>query len=161
MDDKIWLRKDDESHQAYEAFREYMNQGAGRSCMSVAQALGKSETLISGWSSRHGWVERITAFDRHLLEAETDGMIHQLAVCRDKNLALMDKLRDHLSHRLDVFIARDEDPSVRWTQALTAMAKVEQNSLLMKDDQKTTEKLENVMEMVDRLITGVARGPRT
>ena len=78
--------------------------------------------------------------------AETDGMVHQLAACRDKNLALMDKLRGHLETRLDTFIARGEDPTIRWTQALTAMAKVEQNSLLLKDDAKRA--------LVSRLVGG-------
>lgn len=159
MDDKAWLRRTEETNPAYEAFREYLNMGPSRSCVKVAESLGKSTQLITGWSAKHDWVERVTAFDRHLAEAETDGMVHQLAACRDKNLALMDKLRGHLETRLDTFIARGEDPTIRWTQALTAMAKVEQNSLLLKDDAKTTEKLDNVMALVAKVVENAGKVP--
>lgn len=163
MDDKIWTRRDGESPVAHAAFKEYLRQGDDRSLVRVGEALGKSTTLMERWSSAHDWPARSVAYDQYTLAAVTDGemesMAAKLSECRDKNLALMDKLRGHLETRLDTFIARGEDPTIRWTQALTAMAKVEQNSLLLKDDAKTTEKLDNVMELVEKMISNANRAP--
>lgn len=128
-----WMRQPNEGTAPYEAFRVYLNQGAARSHPKVCEEVGKSRQLITDWSAKWNWVERCRAFDVHLEEARTDGLVHQLSESRDKNLALMDKLRDHLSSRLDNFITRNVDPSMLWTQALTAMARVEQNSLLLTD----------------------------
>lgn len=159
MTDHIWTRRDGETPPAYEAFKTYLTMGAERSCAKVANALGKSTTLIEGWSVTNDWQRRTVEYDRYVLTADTDGLIHDLAESRDENLALMRKLKGHLSNRLDEFIANREDPTIRWTQALTAMAKVEQNFLMLKDDQKTSEKLDNVMELVEKAIQGANRSP--
>lgn len=156
MTEHVWLRREGETNPAYEAFRTYMKL---RSTTKVAEELGKSTTLTTRWCAEHEWVSRIAAYDSYVAGADTDGLVHAMAESRDKNLALMDKLRGHLSTRLDTFIARGEDPTIRWTQALTAMAKVEQNALLLKDDAKTTEKLDNVMALVARVVENAGRGP--
>jgi hypothetical protein len=93
---------------------------------------------------------------------ETDGLVNQLAECRDKNLALIDKLRDLLDMRLDDFIKGRKDPTMLWTQALTAMAKIEQNSLLLSDRAQTSKtseavaKVEALMAELDERIQGAA-----
>lgn len=145
-----WTRRDDESNPAYEAFRVYLD---ARSTTKVAEQLGKSVTLITRWCHEKDWVERVKAYDVYTMTAETDGLANAIAESRDKNLALVDKLRGHLDSRLDDFIAQRQDPTVRWTQALTAMAKVEQNCFMLKDDQKTTDKLERVEGLIDRLMS--------
>lgn len=151
MDDNyVWTRRAEESEPAYEAFRLYLGMGQQRVAKRVAEELGKSYTLIHNWSARHDWRERVQAYEIHIAAAETDGLVHQLSESRDKNLALMDKLRDHLSNRLDKFIQRDQDPSMLWTQALTAMAKVEQNSLLL--GEKTLSKASEGVTRVEKLI---------
>lgn len=144
-----WLRQDGETSQAYEAFRVYLNV---RTIPKVCEELGKSRQLISLWSSKWGWLERCRAFDVHLTEAQTDGLVHQMAESRDKNLALMDKLRGLLNIRLDVFIQRREDPTIRWTQAVMAMAKIEANSLALKQDTRTDERIGKIEELVERAI---------
>ena len=156
-DERVWQRRDSESNPAYEAFRTYMKL---RSTTKVAAELGKSVTLITRWCGEHDWVERITAYDRYIATADTDGMVHALAESRDKNLALMDKLRTHLSDRLDDFIQRREDPTVRWTNALAAMAKVEQNFLMLKDDVKSAEKLDSVMELIKKIEENTLKVPQ-
>lgn len=151
-DSYVWTRRPEETDPAYAAFREYLDMGSDRALSKVAATLNKSMQLLAGWSSKHSWVERVRAFDQHVATADTDGLVHQLAESRDKNLALMDKLRDHLSRRLDEFIERNQDPSVRWTQALTAMAKVEQNSLLLgKETGKTSDGVARVEKLVERI----------
>lgn len=148
----IWERRDTESDPAYEAFRVYLLMGSRRTLARVEKHLSKSHALISEWSAKHAWGERVKAFDRYALEAPTDGMVHALAESRDKNLALIDKLRMLLDMRLDDFMGRRDDPTIRWTQALMAMAKIEANALLMgKDSDKTSEQVLRVEEMLKEL----------
>src|SRR5690349_6802552 len=145
-----WMRQPQETTVAYEAFRSYMSL---RTHPKVCEELGKSRQLISKWSSDWNWVERVWAFDVHLAEAQTDGLVHQLAESRDKNLALMDKLRGLLDSRLDVFIERKTDPTVAWTRAVEALARVEANSLMlgMKNQTTTVAAMDRVEELVEKL----------
>lgn len=148
-----WVRRDGESHPAYEAFRAYMTS---RSTTKVAAELSKSDTIIKRWCTQHDWVERVRAYDQHTVAAETDGMIHVLAEMRDKNIALAHKLRDHLSDRLDHFILTKADPTMRWVQAVNALAKLESNALLMnRDDKKTDERVEKIERLLERLAEDV------
>jgi len=149
--DYIWTRRDGESSVAHGAFQEYLHQGKARSAASVAEALGKSVTLCERWCAAHDWVSRSVAYDAYILTADTDGLVHEMAESRDENLALMRKLKAHLSNRLDVFIERNQDPTMLWTQALTAMAKVEQNFLMLKDDKKTSDAVTRVEDIVRRM----------
>jgi len=146
-DEQIWRRREGESNPAYEAFRSYMRL---RSTTKVAEDLGKSITLVTGWCTRNEWVERIAAYDSYVVTADTDGLVHALAESRDKNLALMDKLRGLLDMRLDDFIAKRMDPTNNWSKAVEVMARVEQNSLLM--GQKTMEKQSESVTKVETLV---------
>lgn len=149
MAEKEWQRRDGETPPAYDAFQEYLRI---RSTGKVADSLGKSTTLIERWSAAHDWVARSVAFDRFLNDQALDGMVHDLSACRDKNLALMDKLRGLLDICLDGHIEKREPPTIRWTQACMAMSKIEANSLLMgKDDGKTSEAVERVESILNRL----------
>ena len=143
-----WTRRESESHQAYEAFRDYLTS---RSLRDTCKNLGKAESLIKRWCKAHSWVERVTAYDSFMTEQETDGLVHALAETRDKNLALADKLRGHLSNRLDEFIQKGLDPSVRWTQALVALTRVDAAVFANVDDKKTEEKLDRVTALLERL----------
>lgn len=152
-----WERREGEQSLAYTAFREYLHLGKDRSLQGAADAVDRSYSLVRRWSTAYEWVERSRAYDSYVFTADTDGLVHDLGTARDESLAITRKLKGHLSDRLDTFIERKEDPTIRWTQALTAMAKVEQNLLLLKDDQKTSEKLDSVMELVEKAVAG-ARG---
>lgn len=147
----VWLRLDAETTQSYTAFQEYLGLGGKRTLAKAGEIVGKSHQTMSFWSSKYEWIERVRAFDRYVATVRTDDLAHQLTETRDKNLALMDKLRSHLSNRLDTFITANKDPSMLWTQALVAMARVEQNSLMLKEDAKSTQRVERVMELVERL----------
>lgn len=147
-----WTRQKGESGPGYTAFQAYLHLGPKRSLVKAAEAAERSIIWIEELSAKNGWVERVRAYDVFLEESRTDGMVHQIAASRDKNLALMDKLRGLLDSRLDQFIERKEDPTIRWTQACMAMAKIEANSLLMKDDQKTDERIGRIEELVERAL---------
>lgn len=61
---RAWDRQPGESEPAFAAFVVYRDQESGdRSIRRAAAALGKSDTLIGQWSSRHGWPARVAAWD--------------------------------------------------------------------------------------------------
>lgn len=154
MAEYSWLKRPNESEPAYSAFRAYLEAGPGRSAAETCRKLKKSKSLVDGWSRTHDWRDRVRDFDNHVALADTDGLVHQVSEMRDKNIALMDKLRGLLDLRLDDFVTKRDDPTVRWTQALMAMAKIEANSLLLGDRaamSKTTEQVAKVEEMMAEL----------
>lgn len=65
-----WKQVKNEGTKAFEAFRAYRDMGENRSLAKVAEKLGKSETLISRWSSRNKWQERIQLYNSEI-ERET------------------------------------------------------------------------------------------
>lgn len=154
-----WERREGEQSLAYTAFREYLHLGKDRSLQGAADKVDRSYSLVRRWSTAYEWVDRSRAYDSYVMNADTDGLVHTLTESREDNLALMRKLRGLLTTRLDTFIERNEDPTIRWTQALTAMAKVEQNFLMLKDDQKTAAKLDDVMGLVERALTNATFRP--
>lgn len=148
----MWTRQEGETPPAYKAFSTYLHM-PDRSLTKTADELGKSLIWMKELSGKNDWYARSLAFDQYMADAKTDGMVHQIAEARDKNLALMDKLRGLLDSRLDEFIAKRDDPTIRWTQACMAMAKIEANSLMMKDDQKTDERIGRIEELVERAMS--------
>jgi hypothetical protein len=142
-----WTRRQGESNPAYEAFRVYMTE---RSTTKVAEQLGKSVTLTTRWCTDHDWVERVTAYDRHLVTAETDGHAEELARVRSRHLNITDKLLDHLEANMDRWPA-GHDPSIRWTQAYGAATKAHQAALQMKNDAKGEGVLEQILAKIERL----------
>jgi hypothetical protein len=60
-----WDQQPKEGPEAFQAFSFYRDAGDERSIRGVAAALGKSATLIARWSSTHGWVGRIRAWNHH------------------------------------------------------------------------------------------------
>lgn len=149
-----WLKRPTESDPAYAAFRTYLEMGDTRSSRDCARVLKKSTSQIDKWSSANDWRERVRDFEHHVAMADTDDIVSQVVEMRDENIALMGKLRGLLNLRLDDFIRDRKDPSMLWTQALTAMAKIEANSLLLGDraaTSKTTEQVARVEELVAQL----------
>src|SRR3989304_4837213 len=61
-----WERQPRESEQAWAAFKHYRDAGALRSMRKTAAAVGKSYTMISRWSSRTKWFERVRAYDNEM-----------------------------------------------------------------------------------------------
>jgi hypothetical protein len=150
-DDYVWTRREGESSVAYEAFREYLNQGAKRSGAAVGEALGKSAALMERWSAAHDWVARALAHDQYLASAATDGLASQMASARDDNLTLAATLRSHLANQLTTCMQTGEDPTVRWSQALAAMVRLEEHAFRLKDDPKTSALRDRAKELLRRL----------
>jgi hypothetical protein len=64
--DEPWDQQPDETAPAFAAFAAYRDMGVTRSTAKVARQLGKSKTLIDRWSGVHGWVIRVSSYDRFL-----------------------------------------------------------------------------------------------
>ncbi len=58
-----WERRPKESYQAYEAFQKFLVE---RSYPKVAEAVGKSLSLIKRWAKNHNWRERADAWDNEV-----------------------------------------------------------------------------------------------
>lgn len=147
-----WTRQDNEGSRPYEAFRLYLEMGPSRSHVRVAEELGKSSRIVSDWAVEYGWTERVRAFEIHLMEAQTDGYASELATVRERHMAIAAKLMGHLDSRLDEFIRTKSDPTIRWTNAFVAGAKVDQTALTLREDAKTTEQLDRVEKLVEKLM---------
>lgn len=63
---KPWQRQPDESSLAFEAFVAYRDMMSNRSTRRVAELLEKHKSQIDGWSSTHGWVARVQAWETEL-----------------------------------------------------------------------------------------------
>lgn len=146
-----WVRRTTERGKAYDAFREYLNMGPRRTIRAAAENVGITEDSAYELSRRHDWGARAVAYDQHLASAATDGLANQMASARDDNLTLADKLRGHLSDQLDGFIRDRDDPTVRWSQALAAMVRLEEHAFRLKDDPKTSAARDKVQSLLDRL----------
>jgi hypothetical protein len=145
-----WVRRTTERGKAYDAFREYLNQGPRRTVTAAANAVGITLDSAYELSKRHDWGDRATAYDQHLATAATDGLASQMASARDDNLALADKLRGHLVDQLEACMRDGEDPSVRWSQALGAMVRLEEHAFRLKDDPKTSAARDRVQTLLER-----------
>lgn len=65
----IYERQDDESDEAWTAFRTYRDQGPARTLERAREACGYPvgpTALFEGWSSEWSWVRRTVEWDRHL-----------------------------------------------------------------------------------------------
>lgn len=145
-----WVRRTSERGKAYDAFQAYLRLGPRRTIPAAAEAVGISPDSAQELSSRHDWVARSIAYDQHLATAATDGLADQMASARDDNLSLADKLREHLVNQLEGYMRQSEDPSVRWSQALGAMVRLEEHAFRLKDDPKTSVARERVQQLLDR-----------
>jgi hypothetical protein len=59
-----------ESDKAFAAFKTYLALGPERSLAITARKLGKSKTLMEGWSRKFDWQGRVKAYAAHMAETE-------------------------------------------------------------------------------------------
>jgi hypothetical protein len=116
---KPWDRQPGESSKAYAAFTTYRDQGQDRTVRTVAEVLGKSNTLIVGWSSKYNWVSRAAAWDSIPGRAVAEAYEEMAADIARQHRALSDKLMARLSRNLDL-LPEGADPTIKWSTAHTA-----------------------------------------
>lgn len=66
-----WHRQPSEGEAPYEAFMVYLKLGPERTFEKAAAQLGKSKSLMSAWSQKFKWRERIRLYD-NMLQLERD-----------------------------------------------------------------------------------------
>lgn len=116
---KPWSRQRGETSKAYEAFTTYLELGSQRTTRRVAEELSKSETIIKGWSSQHGWVERARAWDSVPREAVADAHAAMAARIAAQHEELATKLMAKLTRNVDL-LPEGQDPSMRFSTAMGA-----------------------------------------
>lgn len=149
---KPWDRRDDETSPAWEAFCVYRDMGGKRSTGKTQQTLGKSKRMIDAWSSRHDWVERCRAFDRHMDAESVDAYKQQVKGIVKQQTELADKLLRHLADNLDK-LPKGTDPTIRWTTAFSAATKVQGGAMDMVKDKSdaTTDTVAAIERIIERL----------
>ena len=136
---------------AYDAFREYLRMGPGRKLVTLAKQTGRSERMLQKWSSDHNWVQRSTDYDAYLLGAEVDGFAAQLASVRSKHMEITDLALEKLLVNLRL-LKPGQDPSIRWTQALTAVLKGQKDALALREEKNGGDGIiERIMTKLERL----------
>jgi transposase-like protein len=83
-----WAQLPGESGPAYEAFRVFLELGTRRSVAEVVRRLGKKQSLIWRWVTRHDWRHRAWLWDAH--QAGED----EAAVRQQREGALRERLKD-------------------------------------------------------------------
>ncbi len=70
---KAWEQREKETGPAFTAFEAYRAMPPDeRSLAKLGVSLGKSTTLMEGWSSKHDWVDRARAWDNELARKVLD-----------------------------------------------------------------------------------------
>lgn len=122
--DPLFERQHRESSAAWQAFVLYRDDESGRSIRKVGQELGKSEALISRWSSHWKWTVRVQAYeaekDRERLalakKSRIDAIERQLKLASD----LLTIVGAHVKDKLERIAAGELPLSaleiVRWLE---------------------------------------------
>lgn len=146
-----WLNVPGETPAAYDAFREFLRMGPGRKLVTLAKDTDRSERMIQKWSSDNKWFDRATAYDAYLLSAEVDGFAAQLASVRSKHMEITDLALDKLLANLRL-LKPGQDPSIRWTQALSVVLKGQKDALSLREEKNGGEGIiERIMSKLERL----------
>lgn len=157
-----WTRRPDtaegrgESSQAYAAFRVYMLMTPkDRSVRAAAESEGRADSLWRKWSRRWDWVNRAAAYDTYMTTAAIDERVDEFATVRNAHLDVAAKLLQHLAESMLTW-KPGYDPSLRWTTAFTAAAKVQQTALTLRETTSKTdeETIARIMEIMSRKAEG-------
>lgn len=119
-DIRPWDRQPGESAKAYEAFATYRDLGLHRTVAQVSDALGKSASVLTKWSSVHNWVPRVAAWDsmpsRKLEEAVGDAYAEMAGRIAAQHERVATKLMSRLETHLDL-LPEGKVPSQTWSLA--------------------------------------------
>ncbi len=150
-----WTRREKESSPAYDAFRVFLFQGRDRSTKKAADEAGRAESLFKRWHNTHAWAARAAAYDSYKVTARIDGEVDELTAVRSKHLDVASRLLDHLALNMSMW-KPGYDPSLRWTTAFTAAAKVQQTALTLRETTSRTdeEAMAKIMGILEKRAEG-------
>lgn len=109
-DTKPWEQQPGESGKAFEAFKVYLDMGSERSIRAVGEKLGKSSTLMARWSSTHGWVERVIAYDADLQRQAHSEAVKSARKMSERHIKLALQLQEKAIKALSKMKPEDLDP---------------------------------------------------
>lgn len=95
-----WERLLDESEPAWQAFETFRTMGGQRRLVGVADKCGKHVSLIERWAKRHGWHQRVLAFDRYEARVTTERILLGTASMRERQIVLSMQLQSRAQQRL-------------------------------------------------------------
>jgi hypothetical protein len=72
---KPYDRLHNETSRPYDAFVKYLELGPQRSQRKVAEAIGKSTTIVCRWATKYNWRERALAYDDDIAKIRIDRSI--------------------------------------------------------------------------------------
>lgn len=133
-----WERQNNESTQAYAAFKCYLDMGEDRSLRRVEQKLAKSHALISRWSVRWNWQERIRQYDNEMVRAEISAKKNELSKMFQRHSGMSTMLQKKALEALKVLDIDELTPNMI-LQFIIAGARLEEkalNSLILANEQK-------------------------
>lgn len=83
-----WDQQQNESSKALERFALYRDMGAGRSLRKLAKDLELNPSTLAEISTKHGWQERVVAFDAYIDKASQHNQIAQVKAMKRRQIAL-------------------------------------------------------------------------
>ena len=121
-----WERQKGETAKAFEAFAVYRDM-PHRSIRDVARQLGKSATLISRWSSLHGWQKRVAAWDAEQDRIAREAQINEIKKMRKRHADLANAMLVKATKALQR-IPEDEIKATDVSRMVETAAKLERIS---------------------------------
>lgn len=135
-DAKPWEQQPGESAKAFEAFNAYLDMGADRSIRGVAQQLGKSSTLMARWSSTHGWVERVAAYEADLQRAAHAKAVKDAQKMAERHISIALKLQTKALEALAKLEPEELDPKnlIAFVREATKLERENRADIVTKTD---------------------------
>lgn len=133
LDRDPWDQQPEEGSKPFSAFRRYLEQGPEeRSIRRVAEELEKSETLIGRWAAKWDWVERVSAWDRHMLDVMREATETEISEMAQRHARMAVAFQNKIVERLQTISPEDLTPAqlVQWFEAAT---KIERQAKGMPD----------------------------
>lgn len=157
----LWERRDDETDPAFEAFAAYRDMGPRRNIRSVGLKLGKSETLMSRWSSGHDWPNRAKAFDRWMDQQATEAWAEKYRVMVDETNTLGRLLIQRSISRLKRSVDEDKPIPSDVIRAAEVAAKIQNMGMMAVKPDNPALETDPVMVDAAALVAAMYRRPKT
>ena len=153
-----WDRRDKESEEAWEAFQTYRDMGVRRSLRLVAQHLGKSEGLMTGWSSKHDWPNRARGYDRWLDQQAQGAWVDRMNIMVEETNSLGRELVRRASLRL-AKIPEDGKIPYDVLRAAEIAAKIQREGMgTVKPDKVAADDSGNMVNVTELIAELIQRG---